>query len=182
MKLSIVKKSAAIGLLWACASIGQAGVVNHSLSDYTSSVAAWDSYPLSDNVGTFSFGNIGKIISATISGTFGNGYSNTTTEAFVYGDGVEVAYCSLWDDCSTNGETAPPTAWSYTFSADQLALFTDGFLDINISKEWIGQVNLGSLNLELNVANNVPEPGTTTLLLAGLAGMVWAQRRRQRKS
>lgn len=182
MKLSMFKKSAAIGLLWACASIGQAGVVSHSLPDYTSSVAAWDSQSFQDNVGTFSFGNIGKIISATISGTFGNGYSNTTTETFVYGDGVEVAYCSLWDDCATNGEMSPPTAWSYTFTADQLALFSDGFLGLSISKEWIGQVNLGSLTLELNVANNIPEPGTTTLLLAGLAGLAWAQRRRNQKS
>lgn len=180
MRFSRMKKSAVAALLAAGAALAQAGVVTSTLADFSTGDDVWTEWPLSLNVGQFNFSNAGNILSATISGTFGNGFSNTTTEVFVYGDGIEVAYCSLWDDCSTNGETAPVTAWSYTFTADQLAQLEDGALQLSISKEYLGYVNLGSLTLEL--VNDVPEPATTALLLTGLAGLGWARRTRRPRS
>ncbi|WP_235579123.1 PEP-CTERM sorting domain-containing protein [Pseudorhodoferax sp. Leaf274] len=98
----------------------------------------------------------------------------------IYGDGVEVAYCSLWDDCSNNSEVSPPTAWSYSFTGAELALLQDGALDLSVSKEYLGYVNLGSLTLTL--VNDVPEPASAALLLAGLAGLGWSRRARRPKA
>ncbi|WP_326535531.1 PEP-CTERM sorting domain-containing protein [Pseudorhodoferax sp.] len=177
MRFSRMKKWATAGLLAASAAVSHAGVVTSTLSDFSSDLGLWNDWPVTLNVGQFNFSSPGNILSATISGTFGNGYSNTTTETFVYGDGIELAYCSLWDDCSTNGETAPVTAWSYTFTADQLALLQDGRLELTVGKEYLGVVNLGSLTLEL--VNDVPEPASAALLLAALAGLGWTRRARR---
>lgn len=174
MRFSRMKKIAAAGLLAASAAVAHAGVVTATLADFSTGDDAWPQWPVSLNVGQFSFSNAGNILSATLSGTFGNGFSNTTTEVLVYGDGVEVAYCSLWDDCATNGETAPPTAWSYSFTGAELALLQDGLLTLSVSKEYDGYVNLGSLTLTL--VNDVPEPASAALLLAGLAGLGWSRR------
>ncbi|KQP49921.1 hypothetical protein ASF44_04965 [Pseudorhodoferax sp. Leaf274] len=175
-----MKKLAAAGLLAAGAVVAQAGVVTSTLADFSSPDSVWSSWPLSLNVGQFNFSTGGNIISATLSGTFGNGFSSTTTEVLIYGDGVEVAYCSLWDDCSNNSEVSPPTAWSYSFTGAELALLQDGALDLSVSKEYLGYVNLGSLTLTL--VNDVPEPASAALLLAGLAGLGWSRRARRPKA
>lgn len=180
MRFSRMKKWAAAGLLGACAAMAQAGVVTSTLADVSTGDGVWGDWPLSLNVGQFNFSPVGNILAATISGTFGNGFSNTSTEVFVYGDGVEVAYCALWDDCSTNSEVSPPTAWSYTFTGAELALLQDGALNLSISKEYDGYVNLGSLTLTL--VNDVPEPASAALLLAGLAGLGWSRRARRSQS
>ncbi|WP_245965728.1 PEP-CTERM sorting domain-containing protein [Pseudorhodoferax soli] len=172
-----MKKSAVAGLLAACAVMAQAGVVTSTLGDFSTGDDVWGSWPLSLNAGQFSFSTAGNILSATLSGTFGNGFSSTTTEVLVYGDGVQVAYCSLWDDCATNSEVSPPTAWSYTFTGAELALLQDGALNLSVSKEYDGYVNLGSL--VLTVVNDVPEPASAALLLAGLAGLGWSRRARR---
>lgn len=177
MRFSRMKKWAAAGALTACAAVAQAGVVTSTLTDFTSTDAVWSDWPVSLNVGQFNFSSAGNILSATISGTFGNGFSNTTTETVVFGDGVELAYCGLWDDCSTNSEVSPPTAWTYTFTAQELALLEDGALALTVSKEFTGYVNLGSLTLTL--VNDVPEPASAALLLAGLAGLGWSRRARR---
>lgn len=177
MRFSRMKKSAAAALLAACAAVAQAGVVTSTLADFSTGDDVWSSWPLSLNVGQFNFSSGGNILSATLSGTFGNGFSSTTTEVLVYGDGVQVAYCSLWDDCATNSEVSPPTAFSYTFTGDELALLQDGMLNLSISKEYDGYVNLGSLTLTL--VNDVPEPASAALLLAGLAGLGWSRRTRR---
>jgi hypothetical protein len=180
MRFSRMKNLAAAGLLALCTAAAHAGVVTTTLSDFSTGDDVWAQWPLRLDVGRFSFSNAGNILSATLNGTFGNGFSNTTTEVFVYGDGLEVAYCSLYDDCSTNGETAPPTAWSYTFAGAELALLRDGALDLSVSKEFAGYVNLGSLSLTL--VNDVPEPASAALLLAGLAGLGWSRRARRPRS
>ncbi|MGC3985525.1 MAG: PEP-CTERM sorting domain-containing protein [Pseudorhodoferax sp.] len=175
-----MKKLLAAGLLAAGAASAQAGVVTSTLADFSTGDDVWGSWPLGLNVGQFNFSTAGNILSATLSGTFGNGFSNTTTEVFVYGDGVEMAYCSLWDDCATNSEVSPPTAFSYTFTGADLALLQDGVLNLSISKEYDGYVNLGSLTLTL--VNDVPEPASVALLLAGLAGLGWSRRARRPKA
>lgn len=177
MRFSRMKKLVAAGLLAAGAAVAQAGVVTSTLADFSTGDSVWGSWPLSLNVGQFNFSTAGNILSATLSGTFGNGFSSTTTEVYVYGDGVEVGYCSLWDDCSTNSEVSPPTAWSYTFTGAELALLQDGMLNLSVSKEYLGYVNLGSLTLTL--VNDVPEPASAALLLAGLAGLGWSRRARR---
>lgn len=177
MRFSGMKKFAAASVLAAGALAAQAGVVTSTLADFSSADDAWPQWPLSLNVGQFSFSSPGNILSATLSGTFGNGLSSTTAEVYVFGDGVEMAYCSLWDDCATNSEVSPPTPWSYTFTSDQLALLEDGVLSLTVSKEYDGWVRLGSLTLTL--VNDVPEPASAALLLAGLAGLGWSRRARR---
>lgn len=177
MRFSGMKKFAAVSMLAAGALAAQAGVVTSTLADFSTGDDVYGQWPLELNVGQFSFSSPGNILSATLSGTFGNDLSSTTTEVFVYGDGVEMAYCSLWDDCATNSEVSPPTAWSYTFTGEDLALLQDGALSLTVSKEYDGWVRLGGLTLTL--VNDVPEPASAALLLAGLAGLGWSRRARR---
>ena len=91
----------------------------------------------------------------------------------------------MYDDCSTNGETAPFTDWSYTFSALELGVLADGVLNITAFKDYLGYVNLGSLMLTLtteDVAGEVPEPGSAALMLAGIAGLGLSLRRRRSRA
>ncbi|KQP12659.1 PEP-CTERM sorting domain-containing protein [Pseudorhodoferax sp. Leaf267] len=177
MKRSVIYKAAVAGLLWACASVGQAALVTQTLPDYSSSDAVWKE-SLVLNVGTFDFSNVGNIVSATLRGTFGNAFSNTSTESRILADGIEAASCSVWDNCYSLSELDEPEAFSYTFSVADLALLSDGLLAISIDKTYEGYVNLGGLTLELDIAE-VPEPASAALMLAGLAGLGWSLRRRR---
>lgn len=181
MRFSRMKNLAAASALAACASMANAGVVVSTISDFSTSFDStdWDAIGVTYNVGQFEFSVAGNILGATLTGTFGNALSASTAETFVYGDGVEVAACNLFDDCNLN-ETEPPLTWSYTFGVDDLALLQDGVFALTAYKGWIGAVHLGDLRLEItNDVNAVPEPVSAALLLAGLAGLGWSRRTRR---
>lgn len=169
-------KNAALALAMAAtAGFGHAGVVVSTLDDFST---GFDSAPWnfigSLDVGRFEFSSGGNILSAKLTGTFGNTLSNSSTEAAVFGDGVEVATCNLFEDCWFGAD--PLVSFSYTFSLADLALLQDGVFELTVDKRDTGAVHLGSLRLE--ITNDVPEPVSAALVLAGLAGLGWSRRRR----
>lgn len=182
MRFSGIKRFAAAAALSACATLGHGAVVVSSIDDFSTGFDAdeWNSYDVSYNVGRFEFSAAGNILSATLTGTFGNAVSPASTEMTLYGDGIEVASCGMFDECLFN-TSEPLLTFSYVFSADDLATLADGSFELSAYKAWIGAVHLGSLRLEIvnDLASEVPEPMSAALLLAGLAGLGWSRRARR---
>jgi hypothetical protein len=179
----------------------QAGnIVNQTLSPYYDSPDGYDFVntfpaPGSTTIGTFTFSipvNV-QVGGATISGTFGNGDSDTTALSDYYlgftGDetAVEVASCdSILADCysSQNG----PTAWTYTLTtADLTTLGTaieNGSLDFTYT--WGNNTQFAFANdpqyvyagaATLDIVT--PEPATLLICFGGLAGIAAARRFRK---
>ena len=153
-----------------------------TLPDYTGP-ADFDgtSLPSSETtIGTFSFTvpDGDEVVSASVSGTWGNGDFPSTAGTDVFLDGIMVAQCIEFADCWKNATGILP--WSFTLAGDQLDLLDDGMAELTVIQTSTIGVVLGSLTMELETAAvHTPEP--TTLALLGLGLAVWGfARRRQR--
>jgi hypothetical protein len=138
---------------------------------------------------TFTIANGLRVVSATISGTFGNndvpGLTNVTalSDYYVANGTIQVAACdSFSDPCTAGTVSGAPEPWSYTFSQNDLTAlapeFAAGSLDFSVTQNFLGAVQTGPITLDMQVA---PEPAsyffTSVLCLAGIA-----LRRRFRKA
>jgi hypothetical protein len=149
-------------------------------------------YPLAPvTIGDFSFAiPVGDSVSGgTISGTFGNADVNSTTapsDYFVDNGTIEVAAC---DDPVFVGGGSPglpcdssftPTAWSYTFTAADLANLSAeiaaGSIDFTVDQNFAIAVQTGTTTLTLDLA---PEPATIFIFTGGLAGIALLRRFRK---
>jgi hypothetical protein len=127
------------------------------------------------------------VISATISGTFGdvNNSATALADLYVLNGGIEVGEC----DSSMGGTVFPPCAtgtvngslvpWSYTFTAANLSSlasdFSAGSLDFTAVQNGFGSVIVGTPVLDIAVS---PEPGSIFTLAGGLFALVGLRRRK----
>jgi hypothetical protein len=145
-------------------------------------------YPLAPvTIGVFSFTIPAgfSAVGGTISGFFGNNdVSPTTAPSDYYVDNgtIEVASCddslSFSADCDTGSS---PTAWSYTFTASDLATLASelasGNIDFTVVQNFAVSVQTGPTTLDLQIAT--PEPATIFLLGGSLLAIALFRRFRK---
>lgn len=131
-----------------------------------------------ETVGTFLFNLPAgeSIVSAVLSGFWGNSGQYTTAGQLVYADGLQVASCASGDTCWA--AKSSPMAWSYTFTANQFSALLDGQLTLTDKQIACCQIRLGATTLTIETAPAVPEPETYAMMLVGLAAVAWVSRRK----
>jgi hypothetical protein len=133
------------------------------------------------SIGTFNFTipPQDQIVSATISGTFGDQNIPVTalTDLFVDGGTIQVAACdSPIAPCASGALNGLPVPWSYTFTAGQLGALSTGSLDFTAVQNSFGAVVVGTPTLDIKV---VPEPGSLFTVAGALLAIVALRRRRK---
>jgi hypothetical protein len=136
-------------------------------------------YPLpSVEVGSFSFaippGSV--IVSASLSGTFGNSVVGNSAGVNVFFDGVPVASCAPYASC-WDPDTVIAEVWTYALAPGDLALLADGVgvLTAVQTNEFVIRLGVTTLTIETRA---VPLPAALPLFFAGAAALGLAARRR----
>jgi hypothetical protein len=121
---------------------------------------------------------VDDIVSATVSGTFGNSQSPSSSGVDVFFDGVMIAQCVPSTPCT---QTPGPDAWSYAFNDPQIdLLLSDGLGLLTAVQTGPVFIRLGSLKLTLETPSRpVPEPMPAALLATGLLLTVVNRTRRK---
>lgn len=153
------------------AGVAQAGSFSDTLPEFNGTGAN-----ITENMGTFNFTiPLGETtISASVSGTFGNSQTTSTSVHSVFADGILVASCpDRLAFCWTTG----PVAWSHNFTGAELAIFADGMVVMTSTQTDCCVVREGAMSLR-GLTAAVPEPSTYALMLAGIAAVGMFARRR----
>jgi hypothetical protein len=167
---------------WSISTPAFAGILTSTLPDFDYIGATFPSAP--QNVGTFSYSiPTGEIISAaTISGTWGNSNVDTSAPNRLFVEGIEVAFC---DSSGSTGTGALPCDsnysidWSFDFAPVDFVRFDDGLAPMTAIQDAWYAIRLSNLQLSITTASSaVPEPSTLALMVIGLAGVGFAQKRK----
>lgn len=127
-------------------------------------------------IGTFSYtiptGDY--ITGASVAGFFGTSAAPTTALENLYVAGINVANCSSTSDPCFTAQNQ--TAWSYTFTTEQLESLAGGSAAYTVVQTGDFFVESGSTTLTINVAPT-PEPATFVLIAGGLAVLPFVRRK-----
>ncbi len=162
----------ALVLVLALAGIATAGTICLTLPEFSSDYHAEGDYYDPYIVGAFTFDLTGYyIVSATISGQWGNSEAYTTAHNLLFVDGLQVASTYDYDpDPYFNG----PTLWSYVFS--DFSTLEDGeavFSTVQLTQYY---VRLGETTLCIETTP-IPVPPAVVLMGTGLVALLGARRR-----
>jgi hypothetical protein len=159
-KLSITTIALALLALEAVlsSSRAQAAIITSTLPEFSGELFDESTpFPLpSVTVGTFSYiiPSGEQIVSASISGTFGNSDVPNSSGLNLLLDGLQVAQCVRFADCYSN---QMPEQFNFTFSPVDLSLLKDGSALVTAIQTSESIIRLGSTTLTLKT---VPEPLT----------------------
>jgi hypothetical protein len=99
-----------------------------------------------------------QIVSASLSGTFGNSIFSNSAAVDVYLDSLQVAKCLFQSTCRTSQSLTP---WSYLFAPGDFSLFADGTADLTSIQTAEAITRLGPTTLTIETAPtsaSVPGP------------------------
>lgn len=155
-------------------SSAQAGVtvIELTLPEYSSPFHDAGAYYDDYLVGTFNFSVYGpSIVSATISGQWGNTLSVTTAHNELWLDGIKLADTHDYSpDPYYNGGP-----WSYDFAPSEFPVLADGIAELYTIQTSEYVVRLGETTLRIE---SIPAPGAILLSSIGMAFVSWLRRRR----
>ena len=131
-------------------------------------------------VGTFMFDiPVGDtILSASLTGTFGNSFNTSSSPFKIFGDGEFIGACTVSAPCFTDGLDP------FDFSVN-LADLADGELVLTVVQTAAHTIRLGATVLTINTLNDpvsaVPLPAALPLFASTLVGLSLMSRRRKSK-
>jgi hypothetical protein len=156
-----------LGLLVLCSLAARANLIVLTLPEYSSPdsrdlILTPPPFSLTYTVGQFNFDLGGQsIVAASLSGVYGNSQADTTANNILRIDGVVVSDTRDYSP-SPSGTSYVP--WSYTFM--DFSALEDGTATLTTEQIDHSFVRLSPTTLTIET---VPEPGTITLCISGLA-------------
>lgn len=168
--------TALLTLLLGLASNAQAATITSTLPEFNGDRYDVGPFPML-TIGTFNFviPDGEKIVSAKITGQWGNSVAKTTAHNIMYLKKTELADSRDFSEDPYGLSSYTP--WSYEFNSEEFGILSNGSATLFSKMESKYRVRLAPTTLEITTAP-VPEPSSMVLGIMGLGSMLGFRRRK----